>query len=414
VCIGCRACIAACPYDAIFINPEDSAAEKCNFCAQRLDVGLEPACVVACPTEAIVVGDLNDPSSRVGEVVGRDVVAVRRPEKETRPRLFYRGAHHATLDPLAARRPPGGLFMGSEQGTLRNQVTSGHPGEPNNAAAAVLAYDVPHRAPWDWRVSLHTWTKGIAAGAYLVPALLLLSGRLAPQSVLWAWAAPIVAGAFLAATTGLLVSDLTQPGRFYLVLTRPQRRSWLARGAVVLSLYGAVLGLHLLASLLGEATLPRWLIGVGLPLAVLSAVYTAWLFAEARASDLWQTPLLPPQLLLQAVLAGSSALLLLVPSSQLAVAPALAGFAAGATLLHLMLVAGEVTMTPGTAHARLALWEMTSGRHRALFRTGVALQGLGVAGFLVAPGAAVALPALAGLLAYQHAHLKAGQSVPLA
>ena len=65
VCIGCKACIAACPYDAIFINPEDHSAEKCNFCAHRLDVGLEPACVVVCPTEAILVGDLNDGTSRV-------------------------------------------------------------------------------------------------------------------------------------------------------------------------------------------------------------------------------------------------------------------------------------------------------------------------------------------------------------
>src|SRR6476620_931186 len=44
ICIGCKACMAACPYDAIFINPEDHSAEKCNFCAHRIDVGLEPAC----------------------------------------------------------------------------------------------------------------------------------------------------------------------------------------------------------------------------------------------------------------------------------------------------------------------------------------------------------------------------------
>jgi len=115
ICIGCKACIASCPFDAIFINPEDHSAEKCNFCAHRLDVGLEPACVVVCPTEAIMVGDMNDSNSRVAQMVYRQPVAVRRPEKETHPKLFYRGAHQATLDPLAAQRPPGGIFIWSQQ-----------------------------------------------------------------------------------------------------------------------------------------------------------------------------------------------------------------------------------------------------------------------------------------------------------
>ena len=170
LCIGCKACIAACPYDAIFINPEDHAAEKCNFCAHRLDIGLEPACVIICPTEAILVGDLNNPTSSVSHVVGRTPVTVRRPEKDTQPKLFYRNAHQATLDPLAARRPEGGLFMWSEQGQLPHHITSGHPTHPNSSAAVVLSYDIPHRIPWDWRVSLYTWTKGIAAGAYLAPS----------------------------------------------------------------------------------------------------------------------------------------------------------------------------------------------------------------------------------------------------
>src|SRR4029079_6795137 len=100
ICIGCKACIAACPYDAIFINPEDHSAEKCNFCAHRLDVGLEPACVVVCPTQAILVGDMNDTESYVAQIINREAVAVRRPEKETLPKLFYKGAHQATLDPL--------------------------------------------------------------------------------------------------------------------------------------------------------------------------------------------------------------------------------------------------------------------------------------------------------------------------
>ena len=171
-CIGCKACIAACPYDAIFINPEDHTAEKCNFCAHRLEVGLEPACVVVCPTQAILVGDMNDPASKVAGIINREVVAVRRPEKDTRPKLFYKGAHAATLDPLAARRPKGGIFMWSEQlGRSEGKITSGAEQKATSSAAAVLSYDIPHNRPWDWRVSAYTWTKAIAAGVYLVAAL---------------------------------------------------------------------------------------------------------------------------------------------------------------------------------------------------------------------------------------------------
>jgi ferredoxin len=126
-CIGCKACIAACPYDAIFINPEDHSAEKCNFCAHRLDVGLEPACVVVCPTQAILVGDVGDPASLVASIVQRDAVSVRRPEKETRPNLYYQGAHQATLDPLAARRPAGATSCGASSCRERRSSTAAIP-----------------------------------------------------------------------------------------------------------------------------------------------------------------------------------------------------------------------------------------------------------------------------------------------
>ena len=70
--------------------------------------------------------------------------------------------------------------MWSEQRSGGATSSRGHPAEPprqaDSSAAALLAYDVPHRAPWDWRVSLYTWTKAIAAGAYLVPLLLVLAG----------------------------------------------------------------------------------------------------------------------------------------------------------------------------------------------------------------------------------------------
>ncbi|MGH7682878.1 MAG: 4Fe-4S dicluster domain-containing protein, partial [Vulcanimicrobiaceae bacterium] len=134
ICIGCKACIAACPYDAIFINPRDHSAEKCNFCAHRLDMGLEPACVVVCPTQAIVIGDMDDPSTKVAQIINREPVSVRRPEKETKPKLFYRGAHQATLDPLAARRPEGGLYAWATQPQGAREVGSGHRGHANSSA----------------------------------------------------------------------------------------------------------------------------------------------------------------------------------------------------------------------------------------------------------------------------------------
>ena len=412
ICIGCKACIAACPYDAIFINPEDHSAEKCNFCAHRLDVGLEPACVTVCPTEAILIGNLHDPTAKVTQIVNRQPVNVRRPEKETHPKLFYRGAHQSTLDPLAAQRPGGGLFMWSQQKTGAGYVVSGHPDYPNNSAAAILAYDVPHQMPWDWRVSAYTWTKGIAAGAYLVPLLLVVFGFLDAGSPLWLIAAPLVASVFLALTGGLLLWDLEHPERFYLIFTKFQWRSWLVKGAVIITAYAAVLGVHLLAALAGATDIPNYLMWPGAPLAVLTAVYTAYLFAQAKARDMWQNPLLPPHLLIQSVMAGAA---LLTPLS-LRYAPEaltpLLTLLSVASLLHLLCIAGEVTLVHPTAHAHLAVSEMVRGRYSWYFRLGVLLALAGLA----APwlGLAVVPPVLIGLLLYEHSYVQAGQSVPLA
>src|SRR5687767_3872654 len=174
---------------------------------------------------------MNDSDSYVAQIVNREPVSVRRPEKETLPKLFYKGAHQATLDPLAARRPEGGLFMWSEQQEGAGFVTSGNPNFNNSSAAALLSYDIAHSIPWDWRVSLYTWTKGIAAGVYLVSALLVVMGLLSRVSFLWLWSTPIASGAFLALTGGLLLWDLEHPKRFYLIFTRPQWRSWLVKGA---------------------------------------------------------------------------------------------------------------------------------------------------------------------------------------
>jgi formate-dependent nitrite reductase membrane component NrfD len=293
--------------------------------------------------------------------------------------------------------------MWSEQRGL----PSGHPSLGSSAAAAIVSYDIGHRAPWDWRVSLYTWTKGIAAGAYLVAAVLALAGALAWDGDVWRWAAPLVAAGALAATGAVLIGDLEQPRRFHYILLRPQWRSWLARGAVVISLYAALLGLHLLGSLLGLEGLTRWLVPAGIPLAVLAAVYTAFLLAQAKARDLWQSPLLPPHLLVQSSLAGAAVLLPFASSSD-----PLRWLLAGAAIAHLVFVLGEVTLTHPTAHAHLAVRELTRGRYAGFFWAGAALVAVAVAAPWIG---VVAIPfALAGLLAYEHAYVQAGQAVPLA
>jgi Fe-S-cluster-containing dehydrogenase component/formate-dependent nitrite reductase membrane component NrfD len=412
ICIGCKACIAACPYDAIFINPDDHSAEKCNFCAHRLEVGLEPACVVVCPTEAILIGNLKDPESRVAKFVNRDVVAVRRPEKETLPKLFYKGAHQATLDPLAARRPDGGIFMWSEQGEgLKHEVVSGHPGQANNVAAAMLAYDVPHRAPWGLPVSAYVWTKAIAAGSYLVAAVMMLFGQLDATSVLWRWTAPLVSALFLAITFILLIADLEHPERFYMILTRPQWRSWIVRGAVILTGFSVVLGVHLLWSFVGNGP-PRFLAIIGATLALAAGMYTAWLFAQAKARDLWQSPLLPLQHLVASVLAGAAALLIAAAIAAPDLVPFLATVAVIATAVQLVLIAAEVLTPHATAHARLAIHEMVRGRYRNEFAVGVIAQTSGL--LCMQFGVVPALLMLLGLLVYEHAYVGAGQAVPLA
>ena len=428
VCIGCKACIAACPYDAIFINPEDHSAEKCNFCAHRVDSGLEPACVVVCPVEAILIGDLNDPRSRVAQIINREAVAVRRPEKETRPNVFYKGAHNATLDPLAARQPDGGLFMWSEQlGPVVAGVPAGFEhtaasevrSTGTSSAAALLSYDVAHNLPWGWRVSLYTWTKGLAAGIYLLVLALVISGGVTDTSPLWRWVAPLGAGAFLGATGILLIWDLKHPLRFYMIFSRPQWTSWLVRGSFILAGYTVVLAIHFLASMLDLSSLQRALMLVGAPLAVLTAVYTGFLFAQAKARDLWQNPLLPPHLIVQAILLGSAAMIPIAAAVDAGAVRELAWVLSASAAMHLLLVLVETTLPHVTAHARLATHNMVLGRYATLFWVGV----IGVAAATVAAGLAAWAPplailacpfALVGVLAHEHAYVQAGQSVPLA
>ena len=87
-CIGCKACVAACPYGARFIHP-DGYADKCTFCDHRVKEGKDPACVSVCPAHCMYFGDLDDSKSQVSELLRTRQWHTLLPEAGTRPRVFY-------------------------------------------------------------------------------------------------------------------------------------------------------------------------------------------------------------------------------------------------------------------------------------------------------------------------------------
>ena len=95
-CIGCKTCMAACPYNARYFNEETRAVDKCDFCfATRLSKGEKlTACAAACPADVRVFGNLADPESRVYKLVHapEKVVWVLRPETGALPNVFYMNA----------------------------------------------------------------------------------------------------------------------------------------------------------------------------------------------------------------------------------------------------------------------------------------------------------------------------------
>jgi Fe-S-cluster-containing dehydrogenase component len=105
-CIGCRFCVAGCPYGARSMNFRDprpfikkvnpqfptrtkGVVEKCNFCEERLAQGLIPACAEACKDKALIFGDMENPQSEIRRIVQAQLTLRRKPELGTLPQVYY-------------------------------------------------------------------------------------------------------------------------------------------------------------------------------------------------------------------------------------------------------------------------------------------------------------------------------------
>jgi Fe-S-cluster-containing dehydrogenase component/formate-dependent nitrite reductase membrane component NrfD len=424
-CIGCKSCMQACPYDALYIDPDRNTAAKCNFDASRVEMGYKPACEVVCPTQAILSGDLDDPNSAVSKKIAMEKVSVRKAEKGTKPKLFYVGVDGDLLNPTLMEPQSTHLWAEKDPGEDLYAL-KGAAGRRATPGAAREVYDVPHMIPWGKKIASYLWTKSIAAGVALLAVLFLNMGFDQDVIVLGA-IAPLVSMVFLAATMALLVFDLKKPARFLFLLTKPNLNSWLTLGGYVLMVFGALLAVWLV-QMYRVGSVSPWIMWPSALFAIASAGYSAFLFAQARGRDFWQSPLLFWHLVVKAISAGA-AVLILIGSLELITPYQFMSPQMLVWLIHILIfsllagmamVCGDLFMKHGSEESIRAGALLLSG---PLCRSFWALVvGLGVAApaglffwqaNTLIPHVVAALLALFGLWMYEHLWIKAGQAMPL-
>ncbi len=341
-CIGCKSCMQACPYDALYIDPDKGTAAKCNYCAHRVENSFEPACVIVCPTESIVSGDLDDPTSKISQIVASENTTVRKPESGAKPNVFYVETSEEMLRPEATEVTGFGMWTDQAFGVghfakyaesrldsadtssmivqlaLEKKLKSSNSRDraiirdvmeslEDEGGVSKRSYDQPSKGVlWGWEVSAYIWTKGICAGTYVVAVLSMLAGIVEADSQLWLQTIGIGI-LFLALTGALLVVDLDRPERFLYVLLRPNWDSWLVKGAYILAGYGSVLFASALVLILDlDLVLLTYLSILGIPLALMTGIYTAWLFGQAKGRSWSDDRFLTLKFLLETLALGGA------------------------------------------------------------------------------------------------------------
>ncbi len=397
-CIGCKSCMQACPYDALYIDPDTNTAAKCNYCAHRIDVGLEPACVNVCPEEAIISGDMTNPNTEISKLLSREAVTVRKAAKGTKPNVFYIDGDEASLNPMETETSDKYMWNSQSRGVghfakeaakmvntnvdvltplLKEKYPNGRVTDLVDHNNTKRVYDTPDKGIlWGWEVSGYVLTKAIAAGAIIVPFLagLFNIGSLGEDIHWWGLG---IAMFFLMATGALLVKDLDRPDRFLNVMLRPQWNSWLAKGGLIISAFGGLVTLMAVAyffELDMVVSIAKWLLaGVSVAL----AVYTAFLFAQAKGRDFWQSPSLGLHMIVHAVIAGAAifGIAAMLTDSTMQWLEFLKYVLYVGLGFGLVILFFELTMTHPTEEAKRTAHMITGGRYKTKFWAGVVLFG---------------------------------------
>jgi formate-dependent nitrite reductase membrane component NrfD len=265
-------------------------------------------------------------------------------------------------------------------------------------------------------VSAYLWTKSVAAGVLMVPAMLAPFERrsLIDASMGLGWSLALI---FLAITGALLVADLKRPERFLWVMLRPQWSSWLVRGAYGITFFGGVITLGWWRSDSSDSAPGMVLLALAGLGGTFVAIYTGWLFGQAKGRDLWQSALSPIHLGFQALVAGSAMLLLIRPEEL----SDLRGVLAIAITIELPFILLEVFGKHSTEAARLAARSMTLGVRGIWLHIGAIGAGRILPMVLLwgMPGGewtfrCAGLLALAGIAIWEHLWVEAPQRLPLA
>ena len=278
VCCGSRGCLIACPYGAIryydrpdpLVTPFEAAkvgrhqpgtAQKCTFCVDRRERGLEPACVIACPTGARIFGDLEDPDSPVAKALGsRDSVPLGTPV-ETAPAVRYlpEGVRHA------------------------------------GASEADIVLPYRRQRHWGLHHALEFWLLGAGAGLFAASRWLAIE-----RTVLGLELGALLALLMVAAAGLTLVSDLGRPLRVMRALAN-WRNTWISRGATANLLFiavAAVLALPVPEGIRLPATV------LALALGAVVAVYPALVMGAMQSVPAWRGRRLALEFLVEALMCG--------------------------------------------------------------------------------------------------------------